>query len=329
MGKMFKGMCVPICTPFVEGGEAVDEGALKAHIDWLLESGIHIILACGGTGEFAYLREAERRRVAEVTVRHVAGRADVFVQTSAINTADAVANSKAALDVGADAIMMLPPYFEGPSMDGVRWHYETIARSVDLPLVVYNIPQNTNIDITPELFAELLKIDTIRYIKDSTASLIRIQQLVATGGGVFNGGDPIAFQAMLAGCGRRHLGRGERDAGGGGGALRPRRRAQARSRLPPCGRGCCPPSSSSGRTTTTRRSRRRRTSPAARSGSAAGRSCRSARRSWQSSARRCSRSCDPPVSPPSCHKLAGIGGSLKVRRQQGHRGRRRICATAR
>jgi 4-hydroxy-tetrahydrodipicolinate synthase len=121
MGKMFKGMCVPICTPFVEGGEAVDEGALKAHIDWLLEGGIHIILACGGTGEFAYLREAERRRVAEVTVRHVAGRADVFVQTSAINTADAVANSKAALDVGADAIMILPPYFEGPSMDGVRW----------------------------------------------------------------------------------------------------------------------------------------------------------------------------------------------------------------
>jgi 4-hydroxy-tetrahydrodipicolinate synthase len=200
MGKMFKGMCVPICTPFVEGGEAVDEGALKAHIDWLLEGGIHIILACGGTGKFAYLREAERRRVAEVTVRHVAGRADVFVQTSAINTADAVANSKAALDVGADAIMILPPYFEGPSMDGVRWHYETIARSVDLPLVVYNIPQNTNIDITPEIFAELLKIDTIRYIKDSTASLIRIQQLVATGGGVFNGGDPIAFQAMLAGC---------------------------------------------------------------------------------------------------------------------------------
>lgn len=197
--KTFKGMCVPICTPFVEGGEAVDEGALRAHIDWLIENGVHIILACGGTGEFAYLREAERRRVAAITVRHVAGRADVFVQTSAINTADAVANSKAARDMGADAVMVLPPYFEGPSMDGVRWHYEKIARSVDLPLVVYNIPQNTNIDITPEIFSELLKIDNIRYIKDSTASLIRIQQLVATGGGVFNGGDPIAFQALLAG----------------------------------------------------------------------------------------------------------------------------------
>jgi 4-hydroxy-tetrahydrodipicolinate synthase len=195
----FKGVCVPICTPFVEGGEALDEGALKAHIDWLVECGVHIILACGGTGEFAYLREAERRRVSELTVRHVAGRAHVFVQTSAVNTADAVENSRAAQAAGADALMVLPPYFEGPSMDGVRWHYERIARSVDLPIVVYNIPQNTNIDITPGIFSELLKFDNIRYIKDSTANLVRIQQLVVTGGGVFNGGDPIAFQALLAG----------------------------------------------------------------------------------------------------------------------------------
>ncbi len=198
--KDFKGICVPVCTPFAADGESVDEGALKSHIDWMIESGVDIILACGGTGEFAYLREAERRRVAEIVCRHASGRADVFVQTSAINTADAIANAKAAADLGADAIMVLPPYFEGPSMDGVLWHYEAVARSVRLPLVVYNIPQNTNIDITPEIFARLLEIETIRYIKDSTASLVRIQQLVATGGKVFNGGDPIAFQALIAGC---------------------------------------------------------------------------------------------------------------------------------
>ena len=94
----------------------------------------------------------------------------------------------------------LPPYFEGPSMDGVRWHYEAVARAVELPIVVYNIPQHSGIDITPEVFAQLLKIDHIRYIKDSMGSMVRIQQLVATGGGVFNGGDPIAFQGMLAGA---------------------------------------------------------------------------------------------------------------------------------
>jgi 4-hydroxy-tetrahydrodipicolinate synthase len=198
--KNFRGMCVPICTPFVEGGDALDEGALKAHIEWMIESGVHIILANGGTGEFAYLRESERRRIAEITAKQVAGRADVFVQTSAVNTADTIAHSKAARDVGADAIMVLPPYFEGPSMDGVRWHYEAVARAVELPVVVYNIPQHSNIDITPEVFAQLLEIDHIRYIKDSTASLVRIQQLVATGGSVFNGADPIAFQGMLAGA---------------------------------------------------------------------------------------------------------------------------------
>lgn len=198
--KSFKGMCVPLVTPFTKDGENVDEGALRNHIDWMIESGVDIVLACGGTGEFAYLRDAERRRVAEITCKHAAGRADIFVQTSAINTADAIENSKAAVDMGADAIMVLPPYFEGPSMDGVMWHYEKIARAVPLPIVVYNIPQHTNIDITPEIFSRLLKIDNIQYIKDSTASLVRIQQLVATGGKIFNGGDPIAFQGLLAGC---------------------------------------------------------------------------------------------------------------------------------
>ena len=197
--KNFSGMCVPICTPFTQGGEAVDEGVLKDHIDWMIESGVNIILACGGTGEFAYLREQERRRVSEITCKHVAGRADVFVQTSAINTADAIANAKAALDMGADAILVLPPYFEGPTMDGVCWHYEAVAKAVKLPIVVYNIPQNTNIDITPEIFSKLMKIENIQHIKDSTSSLVRIQQLVATGGKVFNGGDPIAYPAMVAG----------------------------------------------------------------------------------------------------------------------------------
>ena len=198
--KDFKGICVPLCTPFSRDGDSLDEGALRSHIDWMIESGVQIILACGGTGEFAYLREAEKRRVAEIACKHAAGRAHVFVQTSAINTADTIDNSKAAADAGADAIMVLPPYFEGPTMDGVKWHYEKVARAVPLPLVVYNIPQNTNIDITPEIFAELMKIENIQYIKDSTASLVRIQQLVATGGKIFNGGDPIAFQALLAGC---------------------------------------------------------------------------------------------------------------------------------
>ena len=195
-----KGICVPICTPFDKSGDRVDEGALAAHVDTLLDARVHVILSCGGTGEFAYLTEEERRRVHKIVGKQTAGRARFIVHASAISTRDAIENSKYAEDQGADAIMLLPPYFEGPTLDGVMYHYERVARSVATPIVVYNIPQNTHRDITPDVLARLLAFDNIRYIKDSTGDLIRIQQLVAMGAKVFNGGDPLAFQALVAGC---------------------------------------------------------------------------------------------------------------------------------
>ena len=194
------GICVPICTPFDDSGERLDEPALRAHIDSMLEAGVHIILVCGGTGEFPYLRGSERRQVAEIAARQIDGRAGFMVQTSAVNTTETIEASKHAADLGADGIMVLPPYFEGPERRGVLYHYEQVARAVDLPVMVYNIPQSTTIDITPDLYAELLQIENVRAIKDSTGSLIRIQQLLATGGRVFNGADPIAFAALVAGC---------------------------------------------------------------------------------------------------------------------------------
>ncbi len=198
--RELKGICVPICTPFDRTGERLDEAALRNHIDSMLEAGVHIILVCGGTGEFAYLRAAEKRRIVEIAARQIDGRAAFLVQTSAINTVDTIEESKHAEGLGADAVMVLPPYFEGPDRAGVVYHYETVAGALKCPVMVYNIPQATNIDITPDLYAELLRIENIRYIKDSTGSLIRIQELLATGGSVFNGADPIAFEALIAGC---------------------------------------------------------------------------------------------------------------------------------
>ena len=194
------GICVPICTPFDETGETLDETALRNHIDSMLEAGVHIILVCGGTGEFPYLRAREKRRIVEISAKHVDGRAAFMVQSSAINTADTIEESKHAEGLGADAVMILPPYFEGPDRAGVCDHYEKLAAALEVPIMLYNIPQSTAIDITPDLYKELLSIDNVRYIKDSTGSLIRIQELVAAGGCVFNGADPIAFAALLAGC---------------------------------------------------------------------------------------------------------------------------------
>ncbi len=198
--KELKGICCALCTPFSEDGERVDEAALKRHVDSMIEAGIHIILVCGGTGEFAYLRPEERRRIAEVAGRHVAGRATFMVQTSAINTVDAIEYARHAEGAGADALLILPPYFEGPDADGVYDHYERIARAVKVPLMPYNIPVHSGFDITPAFFKRLMQIDTIRYIKDSTADITRIQHLLTIGAKVFNGGDPNAFFALVAGC---------------------------------------------------------------------------------------------------------------------------------
>ena len=111
--KKLEGICAALCTPFDASGERVDESALRTHIDSMLEAGVHIILVCGGTGEFAYLRPEERRRIAELAARHIDGRAGFMVQTSAIATAEAVAFARHAEDLGADALLVLPPYFEG------------------------------------------------------------------------------------------------------------------------------------------------------------------------------------------------------------------------
>jgi 4-hydroxy-tetrahydrodipicolinate synthase len=194
-----KGICVPICTPFSNDGSRVDEPALLTHIDSMLEAGVHIIAVCGGTGEFPFLTESEKRRIAVVSAKHINGRCQLIVQTSAIRTEDAIENAKYAESIGADGLLILPPYFEGPGESGVHWHFEQIARAIKLPIMAYNIPQFSGFDITPEVFSRLRAIDNVQYIKDSTSNMLRIEQLVASGANVFNGCDYLNLYALMAG----------------------------------------------------------------------------------------------------------------------------------
>lgn len=194
------GICVPICTPFTADGSAVDEPALRGHIDSMLEAGVHIIAVCGGTGEFPFLSDPEKRRIAEVAARHIDDRCKLIVQTSAMRTEDAIEASKHAEANGADALLILPPFFEGPGLDGVRWHYEKIAASVGTSIMVYNIPQYSGFDITPEVFRDLRQFETVRYIKDSTADMGRLERLVRSGAKVFNGCDYLNLYGLMAGC---------------------------------------------------------------------------------------------------------------------------------
>jgi len=195
-----KGVCTPICTVFSGDGQRFDETAYLKHMDTLLAAGVHMIAVCGGTGEFPFLTADEKRNITELSARHIAGRAKLIVQTSAIITSEAIEFSRHAQGVGADALLVLPPYFEGPDESGVMHHYERISRSVEIPIMAYNIPLHSGFDITPELYKRLLEFDNIRYIKDSSGDMLRIEQLVAGGTGVFNGCDYLSFYGLLAGC---------------------------------------------------------------------------------------------------------------------------------
>jgi 4-hydroxy-tetrahydrodipicolinate synthase len=208
-----KGICVPICTPFKDSGASVDVKGLEAHIDSMLEAKVHIIAVNGGTGEFPFLSEAEKRQIAEIAGKRINGRAKLIVQTSALRTEDAVANAKHAADAGADALLVLPPFFEGPGEDGVRWHYEQVSKAIKIPMMVYNIPQYSGFDITPAVYSRLQQIENVKYIKDSTSNMLRIEQLAAQGAGVFNGCDYLNLYSLIAGAPGVFTGMGNAAAG--------------------------------------------------------------------------------------------------------------------
>ena len=195
-----KGVCVPICTPFTDGGASVDETALCKHIDSMIAENVDIICVNGGTGEFPFLSEAEKRKAVETAAKHIAGRCQIVAHVSCVRTQDTIDAGKHAKDHGVDAIMVLPPYFEGPDVEGVLWHYDNVSRAVGLPIMAYNIPACSDFDITPEIFQRLGQIENVNYIKDSTGDMKRIEDLAAAGVNVFCGCDYLMMYALMAGA---------------------------------------------------------------------------------------------------------------------------------
>lgn len=198
--SQLKGICAAVSTPMSKDGSRVDLDVLKKHLDSMIEAGVNIVAVCGGTGEFPFLTTEEKRSIAETAAKHVDGRVKLIVQTSAIRTEDAIEASLHAQGIGADALLVLPPYFEGPDENGVYGHYERIASKVDTPFMVYNVPMHSGFDITPEFFKRLQQIKNVQYIKDTSGSFTRLQQLILDGAPVFNGADPFAFHALAAGA---------------------------------------------------------------------------------------------------------------------------------
>lgn len=195
-----RGVCTPVCTIFDDHG-AVDDTAMRKHLDTLIEAGVPIVTACGGTGEFSFLRADERRHVAEVVARHIEGHAQLIVHASAVMTEEAIEYARHAEGLGADALLLLPPYFEGPNMQGVYEHYARVASAVGTPIMAYNIPVHSGICLDPDFYARLVEeIDTVRYLKDSTGDFLALQAFLHRGARVFVGCDPLMYHGVLAGA---------------------------------------------------------------------------------------------------------------------------------
>lgn len=182
-GRTLHGSMPALVTPFTADGSIVDEDALERLIDWQIESGSHGLVPVGTTGESPTLTHDEHKRVVEITVRRAAGRVPVCAGAGSNNTAESVDFARHAKDVGADAVLVVTPYYNKPSQRGMTAHFAAVATATDLPVYIYNIPGRSIVDMTPATMGELAEAHaTIRGVKDATGDVARVSHQRATCG---------------------------------------------------------------------------------------------------------------------------------------------------
>ena len=199
--QQLQGILPALVTPFADDG-SIDEAAMRALVSRLVAAGVGGLVPCGSTGEFTALSSEERKRVTEVVAEAAAGAVPVVPQTGALTTNEAVELSKHAEGVGAAAVMVVPPFYEPPAWADLLRHYETVARAVAIPIMVYNIPASGT-RMTVENIDDLASIPGVEYIKDSSADAVLLTRLLQEYGdrlGIFNGADTLSFCALAAGA---------------------------------------------------------------------------------------------------------------------------------
>ena len=174
---MFQGAMVAIVTPFKDG--AVDETSLRQLIEFQIANGTDGIVPCGTTGESATLSFQEHERVIEITVEQVNKRVPVLAGTGSNNTEEAIRLTRHARKAGADGALMISPYYNKPTQEGLYQHFKTVAERVDIPIFVYNIPGRTAVNMEPSTIARLAKIDNIVGIKEASGSMKQITDIIS------------------------------------------------------------------------------------------------------------------------------------------------------
>ncbi|MFO7903145.1 MAG: 4-hydroxy-tetrahydrodipicolinate synthase [Planctomycetota bacterium] len=197
-GSAFAGVSVALVTPFRDG--QLDLERLRAQIDFQVEAGTTCLCPVGTTGESPTLSHEEHERVVSEVVQAAAGRIKVMAGTGSNSTSEALRLTRWAAKAGADAALIVAPYYNKPTQQGFYEHYRTIAEEVDLPLCVYNIPGRTGKNIEPDTIARLGEIETITMVKEATGSLDQASQVLATTNlTVLSGDDSLTLPLLSVG----------------------------------------------------------------------------------------------------------------------------------
>ena len=203
MTTQLRGVLTALATPFTADGD-VDQALLRALVNRSIAGGVHGVVACGSTGEFSTLSSDERRLVVEIVVDQVAGRVPVIAQTGATSTAEAIRLSRHAQSAGADVVMAVAPYYEPLTVDETLSYLRAVAGSVDIPVMLYNLPVATGVDLDPDTVGALAReVDNIRYIKNTTVDMAQSARLIHNHGDVistFVGWDSLLLSALAEGA---------------------------------------------------------------------------------------------------------------------------------
>ncbi|MDX2258398.1 MAG: 4-hydroxy-tetrahydrodipicolinate synthase [Hyphomicrobiaceae bacterium] len=197
---MFKGSNTALVTPFRDG--RIDEKALRALVEWQIAEGTHGLVPVGTTGESPTLSHDEHKRVVDIVIETAARRVPVIAGAGSNSTAEAIDFARHAKSSGADGILVVTPYYNKPTQDGLYAHFRAIAEAVDIPIIVYNIPGRSVVDMSTDTMSRLAALPNIVGVKDATANLARVsQQRAAMGPGFLqlSGEDATALGFMAHG----------------------------------------------------------------------------------------------------------------------------------
>jgi 4-hydroxy-tetrahydrodipicolinate synthase len=197
---MFEGSIVAIVTPFNRGN--IDEKALSELIEWQISEETNAIVPCGTTGEASTLDYDEHYRVIEITIKTVSGRVPVIAGTGANSTDETIMMTKKAKEMGADGALLVTPYYNKPTQEGLYRHYKECTEAVDIPIVLYNVPSRTGVNLLPQTVARLAEINNIVAIKEATGDMKQVSEVIRLCGdrlSVISGDDFTTLTLMALG----------------------------------------------------------------------------------------------------------------------------------